>query len=102
MLCSVKGSVHGSITDLIMPKKRRKFHAIKLRVTGIRNPNPKRKTPQLRDRTRLTLLSIPCGTHSKHQSALFSKQYNSMKRDAASTQQVRVTASSVNTPRQSQ
>ena len=38
------------------------------------------QTPQLRDRTWLTLLSIPCGTHSKHQAALFSKQYNSMEK----------------------
>jgi hypothetical protein len=33
MLCSVKGSVHGSITDLIKPKKRRNFQATKLKVT---------------------------------------------------------------------
>jgi hypothetical protein len=65
-------------------------------------PNPTRKTPQMRERARHKLLSIPCGSHSKHQSALFSRQYNSKRRDAASVQQVRVMASSVNTPRQSQ
>jgi hypothetical protein len=51
MLCSVKGSVHGSIVDLIMPKEEKEFscHQLGLLEPKTKTPNPKIETPRLRE-----------------------------------------------------